>query len=335
MASVGLGQLLRGRGVVGRDVVRDRGGGARQVLLFEGLERAPVAADEDGLGDDQRDERSEDQRAGKEHEKADPTASRTPTHDSDIIAAASSHSSGGTVSSTRALARSPRAGRRRGRAPSPSCRARGRRRGAPRSRSGSGNGPRPREDRAHGRRVGFGQAGARARDLERRRDAPRDRLAVAQRPEAARGLEGVAERVAEVQQAPPPRVLRVGRDDRRLDADRAREQVEQRRLVAREDRRQAPRRALGERRRRRSRRPCRPRRARPGSRGRAASRRPPDRSGSPPADGRRPSRFLPSAVIDAGLAADRGVRHARPSSSAPRSRPRRAAGSPRRSRRRR
>ena len=65
-------------------------------------------------------------------------------------------------------------------------------------------------------------------------DPPRDRLAVPQVPILSGGLEGVAEGVSEIQQPPPVPLLRVLRNDRRLDRRRAGQQVEERRLFARE-----------------------------------------------------------------------------------------------------
>ena len=70
-------QLLPGGRVVGGDVVGDRGRGPGQVLLLERLEGAPVPADEDRLGHEQRDQGREDQtrrRAGrKDGSDADPS----------------------------------------------------------------------------------------------------------------------------------------------------------------------------------------------------------------------------------------------------------------------
>src|SRR5262249_818805 len=72
------------------------------VLFFERLQRAPVTSDENGLGDEKRHQGGEDEGAGEEDEEPDPSATGTPAHDNDIIAAASSHSCAGTDFSTRA-----------------------------------------------------------------------------------------------------------------------------------------------------------------------------------------------------------------------------------------
>ena len=167
MASVALVSCWDARGVVGGDVVGGRGRRAREVLLLEGFQGPPVPVDEDELGDGQRDDGSEDQRAGKKDEKADPAASGTPTHDSDIIAAAASHSSGGTVSSTRARPISASRTEARPRAVDFLSRAR---KGASRARSRSGSRKRAEggEHRAHRGRVAI-RAVRRARGRSRAR----------------------------------------------------------------------------------------------------------------------------------------------------------------------
>ena len=289
----GLGQLLGRAGVVRGDVVGDRGRRAREVLLLEGFQGPPVPVDEDELGDGQRDEGSEDQRAGKQNEKADPAASRTPTHDSDIIAAAVEPFLRRDGVVDHRARRFPPAGPRRGRAPSTSCRARGRAPAAPRRARAAEMGRAAASTARTAAASGFRQSGARAGDLERGRDAPRHRFPVPQPAEVSGGLDRVAERVPEVEQPAPPRILRIGGHDPGLDADRARQQVEQRRLLAREDLPAAGARRARPAARRRSRRPCTPRRGRPGSRGRAASPRRAGPRGSPRARWYAPSRFLP------------------------------------------
>src|SRR5262249_53008398 len=94
----GADQVLLGARVVGGDAVGHSRGGAGQILLLQSLERSAVSANEHRLGHGEGNERGQDQGEREENEEADPTSTGAPVHDNDIIAAASSHSSGGTSS---------------------------------------------------------------------------------------------------------------------------------------------------------------------------------------------------------------------------------------------
>ena len=287
-------------------MVGDRGRGARQVLLLERLQGAAVAPDEHALGYEQRNQRSQNERAGQQDEEADPTPYGAPGHDNVIIAAASSHSSGSTASSTRAR---PIRSRRTEARPRAVVFLSWARSGASRRIAlGLRKRAERRQDFADPGRIAVGQTRAAAGDLQRRRDSPGHRLAVAQRPETPGGLEGMAERVAEVEKAARTLVPRVLRDESGLHPRGSGEQVQERRLVARRDRGQRgrgpggqvtvgdPRRlerldqagaivAVGQR--------------------REAGRVDQNRSGR--MEG--PDEVLAAGMVDPGLAADRGVGH--------------------------
>ena len=194
----------------------------------------------------QRDQRSQDQGAGEKNEEADPTPTGTPVHDSDIIAAASSHSCVGTVS-IHARGADALEQEHRGQSARVDFLSRARKRREPRGFAHGirETGPSRGEHRAHRagvRRRRGPRGGARSRARPRcPRRPPRRGAGRRSPPAASSACPSVWPKFS--RRRGPPSVGSDG-DDRRLDARRSGEQVEQRdRPRARESPAAAPRRA--------------------------------------------------------------------------------------------